>query len=217
MQKLLQNYLRFLAKILLFFKKPYIIGVTGTAGKTTISRFLVQFLESSLGEGRIGYSQYNYNGEFGLPLAIIGAKSGGKNPFLWAWVALVTIRRLFQKYPEYLVLEYGIDHPGEMDFLLSIAVPDVAVISPIVPNHMEQFKTEKAYFGEKIKILAAKKSIIHESVAKKIPSLPKNTSVYGFESFPGMILKNTPKGISGNINYKGENINFSLPFLGKYQ
>jgi UDP-N-acetylmuramyl pentapeptide synthase len=46
---------------------------------------------------------------------------------------------MYKPYPKYLVLEYGIDHPGEMDFLLSIAEPDIVVISPIEPNHIEQF------------------------------------------------------------------------------
>lgn len=73
------------------------------------------------------------------------------------------MRPLFP-YPKYLVLEYGIDHPGEMDFLLSIAVPDIAIITEIIPNHIEQFGTLDAYRKEKLKITqSAKELIIHDS------------------------------------------------------
>jgi UDP-N-acetylmuramoyl-tripeptide--D-alanyl-D-alanine ligase len=60
---------------------------------------------------------------------------------------------MYKPYPKYLVLEYGIDHPGEMDFLLSIAEPDIVVISPIEPNHIEQFGSYESYRAEKLKIL----------------------------------------------------------------
>ena len=67
-------------------------------------------------------------------------------------------------FPRYVVLEYGIDHPGEMDFLLSIAIPDIAIVTEIAPNHLEQFKTLEAYRSEKLKITKdAKKVIVHNS------------------------------------------------------
>lgn len=67
-------------------------------------------------------------------------------------------------FPRYVVLEYGIDHPGEMDFLLSIAIPDIAIVTEIAPNHLEQFKTFELYRAEKLKITRdAKKVIVHNS------------------------------------------------------
>lgn len=131
--------LGFFARSLIRIKKPFIIGVTGTVGKTTITAHIATFLKQEFGEKEVMISPYHYNGEFGLPLSIIGAKTGGKNPFLWMWVFLVAISRLFRSYPPYLVLEYGIDRPGEMEFLLSIVHPDIGIISPIAPNHIEQF------------------------------------------------------------------------------
>ncbi len=53
-----------------------------------------------------------------------------------------------------MVLEYGIDHPGEMDFMLSIAIPDVAIITEIAPNHIEQFGNFDLYKKEKLKIVS---------------------------------------------------------------
>ncbi len=76
---------------------------------------------------------------------------------------------MLASYPKYLVLEYGIDHPGEMDFLLSIARPDIAILTPIEPNHIEQFGNVGAYRLEKLKILdATKNRIVHESLREFI-------------------------------------------------
>ncbi|MFZ2256186.1 MAG: Mur ligase family protein [Patescibacteria group bacterium] len=77
--------------------------------------------------------------------------------------------QFFRPYPRYLVLEYGIDHPGEMDFLLSIAVPDIAIITEVAPNHIEQFGTFDLYKKEKLKLIqGARDIIIHDSLRDSI-------------------------------------------------
>ncbi len=76
---------------------------------------------------------------------------------------------MFQSYPRYLVLEYGIDHPGEMNFLLSIATPDIAILTPVEPNHLEQFGTLSNYRNHKIKLIqSAQIAIAHESLRQYI-------------------------------------------------
>ena len=69
-------------------------------------------------------------------------------------------------YPRYLILEYGIDHPGEMEYLISIVRPDIAVLSPVVPNHLEQFGTFERYRDAKLLLIESAKfhSIAHESL-----------------------------------------------------
>ncbi len=81
MQKILLTILAFFARLIIITKRPYIIGVTGTVGKTTISRWIATLLEHEYGKGSVMASQYNYNGEFGVPLTIIQARSPGKNIF----------------------------------------------------------------------------------------------------------------------------------------
>jgi UDP-N-acetylmuramoyl-tripeptide--D-alanyl-D-alanine ligase len=94
MHFLLRQYLAFLARVIIHTKKPYIIGVTGTVGKTTITHLIAQVLVDRFGKKSVGFSRYHYNGEYGLPLSIIGAKTGGKNPILWVWVFFVAMYRL---------------------------------------------------------------------------------------------------------------------------
>jgi UDP-N-acetylmuramyl pentapeptide synthase len=56
-----------------------------------------------------------------------------------------------------------------MDYLLSIAQPDIVIISTIAPNHLEQFGTIEKYRSEKLKIVhRAKHCIIHESLRQYI-------------------------------------------------
>lgn len=169
MQKIILTLLAFLAKSIILFHKPKIIWITWTVWKTTVTSHIHAFLAQTLPDKKIGYSKYHYNGEYGMPLTIIWAKTGWKNPFLWVWVFMVGFSRFFRPYYDILVLEYGIDHPGEMDFLLSIAVPDIAVLTEIAPNHLEQFVTFEAYKREKFKLVnAVSELIIHDSLKSAI-------------------------------------------------
>lgn len=164
MQKIILFLLAFFARSIVNFHKPFIIGVTGTVWKTTITSHIRNFLVQEISENDVGYSPYHYNWEYGLPLTIIGAKTGWKNPFKWIWIFLCAGLVFFRKYPRYLVLEYGIDHPGEMDFLLSIAIPDIAILTEVIPNHIEQFGSLENYRKEKLKILEkSKELIVHDS------------------------------------------------------
>ncbi|MFA5947494.1 MAG: UDP-N-acetylmuramoyl-tripeptide--D-alanyl-D-alanine ligase, partial [Candidatus Gracilibacteria bacterium] len=56
---------------------------------------------------------------------------------------------------EVLILEYGVDKKGDMDFLLSIVRPDIAVLTNVFPVHMndDQFKTLDDIYNEKRKLV----------------------------------------------------------------
>jgi UDP-N-acetylmuramoyl-tripeptide--D-alanyl-D-alanine ligase len=139
MQNIVLFLLAFFARILIQKHAPYIIGVTGTIGKTTISHHIARMLEREYGKENVRYSTYHYNGEYGMPLTIFQEKTGGRNPVSWIFIFVRAFLAQFRPFPKYLVLEYGIDHPGEMEYLLNIAIPDIAIVAPVAPNHLEQF------------------------------------------------------------------------------
>ena len=63
--------------------------------------------------------------------------------------------------PSILLLEYGIDKPGDMDLLLSIVVPDIAILTAIDSVHAANFPDgQQGIFNEKIKLLKAAKDIV---------------------------------------------------------
>ena len=52
-----------------------------------------------------------------------------------------------------------------MEYLLSIAVPEIAIIAPVAPNHLEQFGTLESYRNAKLLLARASKTrIVHESL-----------------------------------------------------
>ena len=62
-----------------------------------------------------------------------------------------------KKYPEILVLELGVDRPGDMDYLLSIVEPDIGVLTNISQSHIEYFGSVDEILKEKSKLLKAVK------------------------------------------------------------
>jgi len=101
-----------------------VVGVTGSAGKTTTKEFLRAFLSRA---GKTHATGGNFNNHIGLPLTILNAP----------------------KDADFLVLEMGTNHPGEIAALCDIARPDVGVISSIGTAHMEFFGSSEGIAREK--------------------------------------------------------------------
>lgn len=164
------------------------------------------------------FSPYHYNGEFGLPLSIIWAKTGWRNPFLWLYVFLRAITRCFWTYPKYLILEYGIDHPGEMAFLLSIAKPDIAIISPVTENHLEQFWTLAKYRSEKLLLLKGAKYVIaYEGLRQFIDQDALYYSMGWMSDIDASRMEMTISGVNAEISLKKDTYHIHIPAFWAYQ
>ena len=104
--------------------KAKVVGITGSAGKTTVKEFTASFLRT---KGRTHATAGNYNNDLGLPITILECP----------------------KDAEFLVLEMGTNHPGEIQHLVDIARPDAGIISSIGTAHIEFFKTQDGIAAEK--------------------------------------------------------------------
>ncbi len=146
------------AKILLKRTRPQIIAVTGSVGKTSIKDAIYEVCKGRI---HVRKSEKSFNSEIGVPLSVLGLPNGWSNPFLW-------IKNIFDgalialhphEYPKLLVLEMGVDRPGDMDKLTSWIRPDVVVLTrlPDVPVHVEFFKSPEAVVAEKKKLVDALK------------------------------------------------------------
>ncbi len=146
--------LTFEAKILLRRAKPTIIAVTGSVGKTSTKDAIYSALKDSV---YIRKSQKSFNSEIGVPLSILGLENGWSNPFLWLKNivdgALLLVTPL--KYPKVLVLEMGVDRPGDMQKLMTWITPDVVVLTrlPDVPVHVEYFRDPEEVIQEKLHLV----------------------------------------------------------------
>lgn len=159
MKKLLQLKLKFLARLILKKYQPVIIGLTGSMGKSSAKEAIYTVLKDRF---NVRVSPKNYNNEIGLPLTIIGAASAGRNLAGWLSVggrACGLLIRRDKHYPRVLILEMGVDRPGDMSYLTSIAPPTIGLMTGVSYSHLE-------YFGSLVNI-KKEKQILVENTAKQ--------------------------------------------------
>ena len=131
-------------------------------GKTTCRMIVAQVLQEQLPHLRICTSPKNFNTEIGMVLAILEIEK--RSTKLWSvlWTLIVAFSRSIfaSKRYDVLVLEYGIDHPGDMDYLLSIAKPHVGIFTGIDKVHAEYFEDLDQLLEEKMKLLLHTKELV---------------------------------------------------------
>jgi len=101
----------------------------------------------------------SYNSELGVPLIILGLETGWLNPFIWFLNILKGFKLLLApkkiKYPQWLVLEMGVERPKDMQKLASWIKPNIVVFTALgeIPPHVEFFASPEDLIREKMKIL----------------------------------------------------------------
>ena len=158
LKKALQNYLKFFAKRYLKRSKCQIIAITGSVGKTSTKEAIFNVLSIKY-KNKIRKSEGNLNNETGVPLAILDYKKGptyNQNKLGWLPIVLtVPFKSLFLSKVELLVLEMAADKPGDIKYLMSIAKPNVSVLTAIAPAHLEAFGEIENIVEEKTEIFRA--------------------------------------------------------------
>src|SRR3990167_2666141 len=133
-------YLRALAKLQLKKINPFIVGVGGASGKTSLSNFIYLILSEKYkvkqGKGK--------NSETGIPLDILGLTMKNYNNRDWIKVLFFALYKVLLDYKKFdiYVAEMGIDSPLEpknMSYLLKIIKPDVGVLTNISYEHSQYF------------------------------------------------------------------------------
>lgn len=222
MKKIILNLLSKLAKSVIDKHKPMIIWITWSIGKTTTTRFVSDFLKN-IYWNEVYYSLNYYNWEFWIPLTILLTRdSPWKNLIGWAKVLFKWFLLILKKdYPKYLVLEYGIDTPWEMDFLLNIAKPNYGIILNIFPSNIERFWNFESYKQEKLKFVKASKNIIFNlDNLEELKDLGKNMMYYGKNedsSIYATDIKTELEKISFTLNYREEKVHLEYNMLGDHQ
>lgn len=154
---ILKFLLRWLAELTLVRYEPGIVGITGSVGKTGTKTALAAVLQS---DRRVRSPAGSFNNELGLPLTILGDWESTEGLFFWPKVLFAGIFQLVIKnpaYPHIIVLEYGVDRPGDMDYLLRVARPQVGIVTALgeIPVHVEFFVGPEAVKREKAKLVTA--------------------------------------------------------------
>ncbi len=155
MKFVLQKLLAFFARKVISKYRPIVVGVTGSVGKTSTKEAIFAVLKKRY---RVGKSEKSLNTEIGLPLAVLGAKNHYRSISGWLGELAGIAKKMIFGFdcPDVLVFEMGVQKPGDMEYLLSIVRPRVAVVTQIgdVPVHVEYFKDPEELIQEKAKLVA---------------------------------------------------------------
>lgn len=170
-------------------RQPYIIAITGNVGKTSTKDAIFTVLKDA---HNVRKSEKSFNSELGVPLTILGLQNAWNNPFLWAkniLDGLFTV--LFPgDYPDILVLEMGVDRPGDMASMCRWIKPDVVVLTrlPDVPVHVEYFASPEAVIAEKLELVKALKQdgvLVYNNDDEQIVKVVEEVrqKAYGFSRY----------------------------------
>ena len=105
-----------------------VVGITGSVGKTTTKEMTASILEAVYHTAK---TEGNHNNNLGLPMTIMDMPEN----------------------TEVAVLEMGMNHSGEMEYLSSIARPDLAIITNIGTMHIEHLGTREGILQAKLEIM----------------------------------------------------------------
>lgn len=148
-----------LARKVLEKRAPQVVAITGSLGKTTTKAFASTLLRSKY---RLNASPLSYNSQITLPLSILIADGE----------------------EDILLLEMGMSEPGNLQKLISVAPPDIAVITTIAVQHANNF-------SDGLSGIAKEKSVIFTHPKTKLGILHRD--IHHFEQImeTGRCVKQT--------------------------
>jgi UDP-N-acetylmuramoyl-tripeptide--D-alanyl-D-alanine ligase len=91
-----------------------LIGVTGSNGKTTVKEMCAAILRADFGQHAVLATTGNLNNDIGLPLTLLKIRGSHRAA----------------------VIEMGMNHPGEIDYLTHLARPTVALVNNAQRAHL---------------------------------------------------------------------------------
>ena len=102
-----------------------VVGITGSNGKTTVKDMTTKLLSLKY---KVQKTEGNYNNHIGLPLTVLS----------------------LDEDTEIAVLEMGMSSKGEIDFLSTLARPNVAIITNIGESHLQDLGSREGIAEAKI-------------------------------------------------------------------
>ncbi len=123
-----------LGQLAAFWRKQFdikLVGITGSNGKTTVKEMLGSILRMyTNNEDSVLVTKGNLNNDIGMPLTLLKLRS----------------------LHRYAVIEMGMNHPGEIDYLTRLANPDVALVNNAANAHLAGLGSVEAVARAKAEI-----------------------------------------------------------------
>lgn len=204
-------YLFFWSRLVLRARRPRIVGITGTVGKTTTTECVAAVLTHPRARARVGLVRNtvrNMNDNTGLPLTVLGYDDWPESRGEWLKVlAQLPFRSIAlamnPHYPDTLVLEYGAGWGSDVNGLARLAPPTVAVVTSIGPAHLERFGSVEG--------VAREKSALVKAVA------PRGLVVLGPDNEFASTMERESRARVMNVTGRGRGLSESIAFtVGDY-
>jgi UDP-N-acetylmuramoyl-tripeptide--D-alanyl-D-alanine ligase len=180
--------------------KAKVVGITGSAGKTTSREMIYHVLSNRLKAYR---SPKSFNNNIGVPLTILSAQGD----------------------EDALVVEMGTNHPGEIAQLTRIAQPDIAVITNVYPAHLEGFGSVEGIIEEKCSIAEGLRHGGKLIINGAMPEIAARCRAkgYAFSTFgkaAGCMIRGTDvmtDGQSSSFTIEGTRVELPVPGEGNIE
>lgn len=202
MKKLFVNailfYIKFWAKTAIFIHKPTTIGIAGSVGKSSTRNAIYAILKDHAST-RFVYG----NSETGVPLGILGIGMEDYSLTTWIQTLIACPFRVLSigKY-KYMVVEMGIDDPmppKNMNYLLSIIKPDIAISLNVSATHTQQFEK---LLDTKPKDASTKEFLLQKIAAEDTKIILNSDCKFGIYN------SDDPYITAALINYPGKVLRF---------
>ena len=195
--------LQSLGKLATYFRKTYpayVIAITGSVGKTTTRELLYTILSSNYS---VLKSDKNHNNHIGVPL---------------------TLFNLNNDY-NVVLLEMGMNHTGEIEYLSKMVQPDLGIITNIGTSHIGNLGSKKKILEAKMEITKGMKDGIlvvngDDAYLKKIKSTKDYRVIKCGSKRPYLL---TPYDIheelgqlSFKVRYQNQEYEVTVPVTGKH-
>lgn len=179
-----------------------VIAITGSVGKTLTQNAIVSVLAQKF---NVISPDENLDPTFRIPQTILATKP----------------------WHQKLVLEYGVEHPGDMDHYLEIAKPKIAVVTAIAPTHIKYFKDIEGVFAEKTKLVEALDKNSYAILNADDPMVSKmanhtKAKVWWFGQKAKYSIKishftQNMKSAKFRLHFKGQKASVSWKAIGRHQ
>lgn len=199
-ESLIRQYYRNKSKSKIKKFNPFVIGITGSCGKTSIKNYLYAILNSK-------YNCYitpkSYNTINGISL---------------------TINNLLKHEDALFILEMGASKKNDIKQIVNYIKPNIAIVSEITNQHINTFKNIETILEEKMKIIENMDSdgvgyinydnkYIQNYVFKNVHKIVKCGTSRDCDCY-AYNIKHTLKGLEFSIKYRNIEFDISTKLVG---
>jgi UDP-N-acetylmuramoyl-tripeptide--D-alanyl-D-alanine ligase len=172
-----------------------VVGLTGSNGKTTTKEMVAHVLGR---DRRVVRARGSFNNFIGVPLTLFEADEAS----------------------EFVVLEIGTNHPGEIARLGEIARPDIAVITSVGASHLEGLGSVEGVADEKASLLGRLRSgghaVLHDDprILSRAHLPPEKVVTFGMTDHADLFPTHVEGG--SGLRFRVRGVEFRLGLLGEW-